>query len=80
MREKVRAEAVSLAATLDRSRPLSSDRLEQEARGLLDTMGLDASYLGFAMVMISNEFWSDHLNLVYFFRLLLLFPHFLNHY
>ena len=79
MREKVRAEAVSLAATLDRSRPLSSDRLEQEARGLLDTMGLDASYLGFAMVMISNEFWRDQLTGVDFSRRLLLLPHCLKH-
>ena len=79
MREKVRAEAVSLADTLDRSRPLSSDRLEQEARGLLDTMGLDASYLGFAMVMISNEFWRDQLTGVDFSRRLLLLPHCLKH-
>jgi geranylgeranyl pyrophosphate synthase len=79
LRDKVRAEAVRLGKTFDRSRPLTRQGLRQLGEGLLKEMGLDEDYLGFAMVCLSNEFWREQVSAIDFKRRLLLLPHCLKH-
>lgn len=79
LRDRIRAEARRYAATLDRSNPLSKQRLQTMGEEVLARMGLDAPYLGFTMVCISNEFWRDQLQAIDFKRRLLLMPHCLKH-
>src|SRR5262249_46059765 len=52
-------------------------RPELQAMGekLLAQMGQPEEYLGFAMVMIANEFWRDQVQAIPFERRLLLLPH-----
>ena len=79
LREQIRRESKMLADTLDRSRTLSKDALQQAATHLLASLGLPESYLGFTMVTISNEFWRDQFMATDFKRRLLLLPHCLKH-
>lgn len=79
MRDRVRAEAHILGASLDRSKALTKAVLQKLAEELLRSMGLGEQYLGFAMVAISNEFWRDQVSSIDFKRRLLLLPHCLKH-
>src|SRR5262249_50228302 len=72
---RVRAEAAVFGKTLDRSKPLTRQRLQQMAEDLLRHMGLGEQYLGFTMVAISNEFWREQVQAIDFKRRLLLLPH-----
>src|SRR5882762_4532375 len=54
LRERIRAEAFQYVRNIDRSRPLSKKDLEAHAGTLLEKMGLEKGYLGFAMVMLGN--------------------------
>jgi geranylgeranyl diphosphate synthase type II len=78
-RRRVRAEAVSAAALLDRRRPPRREELEAAARGLAGRLGLGRAYTGFAMVAINNEFWRAQFAAVPPARRLLLLPHCLRH-
>jgi geranylgeranyl pyrophosphate synthase len=79
LRDRVRAEAARLGKTLDRSRPLTRAALRELAEGLLKQMGLGEQYTGFAMVVVSNEFWREQVQAIPFNRRLLLLPHCLKH-
>src|SRR5262245_32993382 len=59
LRERIRAEAFQYVRNIDRSRPLSKKDLEAHAGALLEKMGLEKGYLGFAMVMLGNGFWKE---------------------
>src|SRR5262249_15037110 len=59
LRERIRAEAFRYVRNIDRSRPLSKKDLEAHAGTLLEKMGLEKGYLGFAMVMLGNGFWKE---------------------
>lgn len=63
----------------DRTSPLSRALLQTMGEELLERMALEQKYLGFALVMLSNEFWRDQLMAVDFSRRLLLLPHCLKH-
>lgn len=78
-RDRVRAEAARIGATLDRSRPLVRESLIEMAEKMLMDLGLGETYLGFAMVAISNEFWRSQIQSIPFNRRLLLLPHCLKH-
>lgn len=79
MRDRIRSAAVDYGRTLDRSKPLSRQSLQQMAEELLQQLGLGEQYLGFTMVMISNEFWRDQVAAIDFRRRLFLLPHCLKH-
>jgi len=75
LRDRVRAAAADLGRSLDRSAPLTRDGLRAMAAGVLNGLGLDEQYLGFAMVAVSNEFWREQVQATAFSRRLLLLPH-----
>src|SRR6185436_6895308 len=60
---------------IDRAKPLTRPDLQMMAEGLLRQLDMPASYLGFTMVAISNEFWREQVQAVDFKRRLLLLPH-----
>jgi len=79
LREHLRARCAELASSLDRSKLLSKDELEQIARNLLQSLEQPEGYLGWTMVMISSEFWRDAVASVPPERRLFLLPHCLKH-
>ena len=79
LREQLRAECAKLAATIDRSRPLTKDELEQASRNLLKSLDMPEGYLGWIMVILSSEFWRDAVASVPPQRRLFLLPHCLKH-
>ena len=79
LRDRIRTQAAQLTMTLDRSRPLTRQELQQKGEGLLKEMGLSEQYLGFTMVAISNGFWREQFQAVDCKRRLLLLPHCLKH-
>lgn len=79
LRELVKAEAERFVQTLDRSRPFTKDELELYGRTLLEQLGLEEKYLGFAMVLIGNYFWKEQFLSIPFERRMLLLPHCLKH-
>ncbi len=79
LRERIRAEAFQYVRNLDRSRPLSKKDLEAHAGALLERMGLEKGYLGFAMVMLGNGFWKEQFISIPFDKRILLLPHCLKH-
>src|SRR5262249_40007631 len=79
LRERIRAEAFQYVHNTDRSRPLSKKELEAHGRALLEKMGLEEGYLGFAMVMLGNGFWKEQFVSIPFEKRILLLPHCLKH-
>ncbi len=79
VRDRVRAAAVEFGKTLDRSKPLTRPGLQQMGEDLLKNLGLGEQYLGFTMVLLSNEFWREQVQAIDFKRRLLLLPHCLKH-
>ncbi len=79
LRERIRAEAFQYIRNIDRSRPLSKKDLEAHAGALLEKMGLERGYLGFAMVMLGNGFWKEQFISIPFHKRILLLPHCLKH-
>jgi geranylgeranyl pyrophosphate synthase len=78
-RDQIRAAAHDFGHSLDRSKPLTRQSLQQLGENLLQKLGLGQEYLGFTMVALSNEFWREQLQAVDFKRRLLLLPHCLKH-
>lgn len=78
-REQLRAKCREVAAKLDKSRPISKDELEAISRRTLDEVGLSEGYLGWMMVVLASEFWSDQVAAVPPSRRLFLLPHCLKH-
>src|SRR5262245_59342093 len=79
LRERIRDEAFRYVRNIDRSRPLSKKDLEAHAGALLEKMGLEKGYLGFAMVMLGNGFWKEQFISIPFDKRILLLPHCLKH-
>jgi geranylgeranyl diphosphate synthase, type II len=79
LRERIRAEAFHYVRDIDRSRPLSKKELEVHGRALLEKLGLDQGYLGFAMVMLGNGFWKEQFISIPFNKRIFLLPHCLKH-
>jgi len=79
MRDRVRARVAEFGKTLDRSKPLTKSSLQAMAEDLLLRMEMGEQYLGFTMVLISNEFWREQVSAIDFKRRLFLLPHCLKH-
>lgn len=78
-RDQVRAAVALFGKTIDRTKPLTKPVLQAMAEGVLKSMGLGEQFLGFAMVLLSNEFWRDQVSAIDFKRRLFLLPHCLKH-
>lgn len=79
LRLQMRAQCVSVAARLDKSRPMSKDELELVCRKLLEDLGQPERFLGWAMVVLATEFWRDQVAAIPPSRRLFLLPHCLKH-
>lgn len=79
LRERLRAECAQVARRLDKAQPLTKDEMESLARQLLEQLGLPEGYVGWTMVMLASEFWSDQVAAVPPSRRLFLLPHCLKH-
>lgn len=79
LREKIRDCCRQLVTRLDRNRGFSKDELEAVARKALEYLELPEGYLGWAMVVLSSEFWREQVAAVPAERRLLLLPHCLKH-
>ncbi|HMC67175.1 MAG TPA: polyprenyl synthetase family protein [Gemmataceae bacterium] len=79
LRDRVRAAAAEFGKSVDRSKPLTRQGLQQMSEDLLRQLGLGEQYLGFTMVALTNEFWREQVQAVDFKRRLLLLPHCLKH-
>jgi geranylgeranyl diphosphate synthase type II len=75
LRDKVRAAVGAFCKTIDKSKPLNKDSTKEMAEGILSSLGLGETYLGFTMVMLTNEFWREQVAAVPFHRRLMLLPH-----
>lgn len=78
-RESLRKHCQELAAKLNKTHLISKDEMETLSRSLLEQVGLDESYLGWTMVMLSSEFWREQVAATPPERRLLLLPHCLKH-
>ena len=79
LRERVKAESERFVRGLDRTRPFTNPELERFGRELLERLGLDEKFLGFAMVLIGNYYWREQFLTIPFERRMLLLPHCLKH-
>jgi geranylgeranyl pyrophosphate synthase len=75
MRDAIRGAVQTLCKTLDKAKPLTKDSTREASETLLRTLGLGPQYLGFTMVMMTNEFWRDQVAAIPFHRRLMLLPH-----
>jgi geranylgeranyl pyrophosphate synthase len=75
LRDKVRTAVQEFCKSVDRSKPLTKESTREMAESILRSLGLGEQYLGFTMVMLSNEFWRDQVAAIPFHRRLLLVPH-----
>lgn len=75
LRDRIRSTVVDFCKTLDKSKPLMRDNTRGMAEEILRSLGLGEQYLGFTMVMLTNEFWRDQVAAIPFNRRLLLVPH-----
>jgi len=74
-REKIRCAAGVVARKLSRNRPPQKQALQTAAEELLTPLGYDRSYVGFAMVMLNNEYWRDEFAAIPFEKRLFSMPH-----
>jgi len=79
LRDELRRHCATLAASLDKSRPLSKDEMEQLARDLLAHHGHGEGFVGWTMVVLATEFWRDQVAATPPERRLFLLPHCLKH-
>ncbi|AMV26751.1 All-trans-nonaprenyl-diphosphate synthase (geranyl-diphosphate specific) [Gemmata sp. SH-PL17] len=75
VRDSIRAAIEKFCKTLDKSKPLTRESTREMAEGVLKTLGLGESCLGFTMVMLTNEFWREQVAAIPFHRRLMLLPH-----
>ncbi len=73
-REGVWIESLRVMDGAARSRALDREELSERAGQVLQAVGLDATHLGYAMVMLNNAFWLDQFLAVPIARRLLLLP------
>jgi geranylgeranyl pyrophosphate synthase len=79
LRESLRLKCRDVAARLNKDLPPTKDELEQIARRTLEEAGQPEGYLGWAMVMLSSEFFRDSVASIPPSRRLFLLPHCLKH-
>lgn len=79
LREALRARCAEVAGKLNKDLPPTKDQLEQIARRTLEEAGMPEGYVGWAMVMISSEFFRDSVASIPPSRRLFLLPHCLKH-
>ena len=75
LRDSVRSAVQAFCKTLDKSQPLTREATREAAERVLGKLGLGEHYLGFAMVMLTNEFWREQVAAIPFHRRLMLLPH-----
>ncbi|HJZ60263.1 MAG TPA: polyprenyl synthetase family protein [Gemmataceae bacterium] len=75
LRDMVRAAVGAFCKTVDKSKPLTKESTREMAETVLRGLGLGEQYLGFTMVMLTNEFWRDQVAAIPFHRRLMLLPH-----
>jgi geranylgeranyl pyrophosphate synthase len=75
MRDQIRAAVATFCKTIDRSKPLTRESTKEMAEGILQSLSLGGEYLGFTMVMLTNEFWREQVAAIPFHRRLMLLPH-----
>ena len=75
LRDQVRGAVTAFCKTLDKAKPLTRESTRAMADAVLRSLGLGEQYLGFTMVMLSNEFWREQVAAIPFHRRLLLVPH-----
>jgi hypothetical protein len=68
-----------IAASLDKSSPLSKDQMEVICRRVLEERGDPEGFLGWTMVMMASSFWRDQIASIPPSRRLFLLPHCLKH-
>ncbi len=78
-RVALRARCEEVAATLDKSRPLTKDEMEGVARRMLEDAGLPEGFVGWAMVTLASAFWREQVAAIPYERRLFLLPHCLKH-
>jgi len=79
LRERLRADCRAVAAKLDKTRPLAKDEMETISRAILDKAGMPEGYVGWVMVVLTAEFWTDQVAATPPSRRLFLLPHCLKH-
>ncbi len=75
LRDSVRSAVEAHCKTLDKSQPMSRESTRAAAEKVLGKLGLGEHYLGFTMVMLTNEFWREQVAAIPFHRRLMLLPH-----
>lgn len=75
LRAAIQCAARDLADLACRCRPMDRGRLETLAREVLDRLGLEPRYLGYAMVAVGTAWWRERFTATPFERRLLLLPH-----
>ena len=75
LRDAVRAAVQAFCATLDKSKPLTREFSKDSSEAILSKLDLGGQYLGFTMVMLTNEFWREQVAAIPFHRRLMLLPH-----
>jgi len=75
LRDQVRAAVEAFCKTIDKSKPLTRDISREMSEQILASLGLGGQYLGFTMVMLTNEFWREQVAAIPFNRRLMLLPH-----
>lgn len=78
-REEIREKCRQITSSMDKSRPLTKDEMEQLTRDILAEMELPESLLGWTMVILATEFWRDQVAATPPSRRLFLLPHCLKH-
>ena len=75
LRDAVRDGVAAFCKTLDKTRPLTRESSREMAETILRGLGLGEQYVGFTMVMLTNEFWRNQVAAIPFNRRLMLLPH-----
>jgi geranylgeranyl pyrophosphate synthase len=75
LRDKIRASVEVFCKSMDKSKPLTKETARSMSESVLQKLGLGEHYLGFTMVMLSNEFWREQVAAIPFNRRLMLLPH-----
>jgi geranylgeranyl pyrophosphate synthase len=79
LRDAIARRCETVAARLDKSRPLTKDEMETVARALLEELGQPEGFVGWTMVMLASAFWREQVAAVPPSRRLFLLPHCLKH-
>jgi geranylgeranyl pyrophosphate synthase len=75
LRDAIRAAVEQFCKTVDKSKPLTKESTREMAESVLKSLGQGDQYLGFTMVMLTNEFWREQVAAIPFTRRLMLLPH-----